>query len=495
MSIKKTVNQKLNVKPIFSHLIHSSSYEGPCRIGESYQLTPEYDKNIGEQTFGKLKKGLRSIYSDNINLLEPLYITWSDDFILKEEKLELVETDLYKTDIFLVNGHLSAYYAGELAKKYKKPVGVAGPFVSTDASAYLQSIGLEGYAYMDHTEANAHFSLLRARKGINHTKILQVLKDSMITKGVVSSIRDHEFLTQKYGIQFNYINSQELLDTVTHLDKKGITQSERIADNLIKDAKFCNVDRQYIINSVKFFVTVKRFLEKYECNAFTIPCFEICSTRRLDKEKYTFCLAHSLLKEEGIPSACEADMSVLFALDILMNLTKSAPHMGNLHPASIADDIPNMGGGGILVSKDFRTIPEKFKKMENLVYIFHAVPTRYMQGRDKEPNSYGIQAFTYSGWGATLRHNYDEDINKEITFLRVDPSATKMLATKAKIVGDIGYKDNIGCSTGFYAQVDDVKDFFKKESIVGHHHAWVYGDIKEDIKELGKIMDIEVLTA
>jgi len=37
-----------------------------------------------------------------------------------------------------------------------------------------------------------------------------------------------------------------------------------------------------------------------------------------------------------------------------------------------------------------------------------------------------------------MRHNYDQDINKEITFLRVDPTATKMLATKAKIVGDIG---------------------------------------------------------
>jgi hypothetical protein len=76
--------------------------------------------------------------------------------------------------------------------------------------------------------------------------------------------------------------------------------------------------------------------------------------------------------------------------------------------------------------------------MENLVYIFHAVPTRYMEGRDKAPASYGIQSFTYSGWGATMRHNYDQDINKEITFLRVDPTATKMLATKAKIVGDIG---------------------------------------------------------
>jgi hypothetical protein len=493
MSLKKTVDQKLNVKPIFSHLIHSAPYEGPCRIGRSEQLTPEYDERVGAETFQTLKKNLKNLYSDDVNLLEPSYVTWTDDFVLRDEKLELADSDLNKTDIFLVNGHLANYYAGELAKKYKKPVGTAG-CCSTDSSAYLKSIGLEGYAYIDHSDAREHFSLLRARKGITHTRVLHVLKNTVVTKGVVSSIRNIDYLTQRYGIQFSFVNSQEVLDTVTNLDREGIKEAEATADKLIKNAEFCSMERQYVINSTKFYIAVKRLLEKYECNAFTIPCFEICATRRLDKEKYTFCLAHSLLKEEGIPSACEADLSALFAIDILMNITNSAPHMGNLHPANKTNSIPNLGGGGILVAEDFKNTPEKFKKMDNLVYIFHAVPTRYMGGRDKAPSSYGIQSFTYSGWGATLRYNYDKDINKEITFLRVDPTGTKMLATKAVIVGDVGYKDNIGCSTGFYAQVNDVKDFFKKESQVGHHHAWVYGDIRDKIKELGEIMGMEVIT-
>ena len=82
MSIKKTVDQKLNVKQIYIHLIHSASYEGPCRIGKSEQLTPEYDQRVGAETFDFLKKGLKTLYSDDVNLLEPLYITWKDDFIL-----------------------------------------------------------------------------------------------------------------------------------------------------------------------------------------------------------------------------------------------------------------------------------------------------------------------------------------------------------------------------------------------------------------------------
>jgi L-fucose isomerase-like protein len=314
-------------------------------------------------------------------------------------------------------------------------------------------------------------------------------------KSVVSGIRNFDYLTKKYGIRFAFINAEEVLNAVTDLDKKGIKVAEEIADDLIENAEFCCMDRKHIVTSAKYYVVVKRLLDKYECNAFTTPCSEICVTRRLNKDKYTFCLAHTLLKEEGIPSACEADISVLFAMDILMNITNSAPHMGNLHPASITNFVPNLGGGGSLVSSDFRNTPEKFKKIDNLIYIFHAVPTRYMGGRDKAPASYGIQSFTYSGWGATIRHNYDEDISKEITFMRVDPTGTKMLATKAQIVGDVGYKDNIGCSTGFYAQVDDVKDFFKKESQVGHHHAWVYGDIREELKELGELIGMEIITA
>jgi len=492
MLIKKSVDQKLNVKPIYVNLVHRYNYEGPCRIGKSEELTPEYEKRNALKTFKALKESLKTMYSEDVNLLESLSVTWTDEFIIKDKELEKIEHDLNKTDIFLVSGDISQYYASRLAEKYRKPVGVVGCGSSTSASAYLKSIGLEGYAYIDYYDADSHFSLLRARKGIASTRVLYVLKGDMISKGVVSGIRNLNYLTQKYGIKFSFINAEEVLDAVSGLDEEGIKQAKEIANDLIKNAEFCYVEKEYVINSVKFYVVVKRLLEKYECNAFTIPCFEICATQRLNKDKYTFCLAHSLLKEEGIPSACEADMNALFSMDILMNITNSAPHMGNLHPASIINSDPCVGSN--LIAENYRRTPKKFMKIDNLIYIFHAVPTRYMKGRNKGPTPYGIQAFTYSGWGATIRYNYDQDINKEVTFLRVDPTGTKMFAVNAKIVGDVGYSD-IGCATGFYAQVADVKDFFKKESQFGHHYAWVFGNITEKIKELGEIIGMETITA
>jgi len=476
MSIKRGIDYKLNVKPVCVNLVHKHAYEGPCRTGIGEQLTEEYDRKVSDETFNKMKGELKSIYNEGINLLEPVHIEWNDDFIFRQEYYNEIEKEIDKTDIFLVSGGLSQYPASQLALKYNKPVGVEGCCMSTDTTAYLRSIGKEGYGYIDFQDADYNFKLLRTKKAISKTKVLFIFKGDMVSKGVVSNIRNIEEFTVNLGVEFKYMNSEDLLNEVNFLNENEVFKAERITDDLIDNAEFCYMERKDVLKSVKFYVTVRKMLDRFECNAFTIPCFEICSTRRLDKEKYVFCLAHSLLKEDGIPSACEADLNVLMAINVLINLTNSSPHMGNLHP--VPDSLR----------------PDGLKSYDNLVSIFHAVPTRYMKRRDNKAMPYGIQSFTHSNWGASLRYNYDNDKGSDITFLRFGPTGTRMFAVKANIVADIGYKE-IGCGTGFYAQVSNVKDFFRKECEFGHHYAWVYGDIREQLKDLGEVLGIEVVTA
>ncbi len=485
--IKKGIDIKLNVKPAYLHLIHQHEYEGPCRTGPSEQLTTEFDIKIGKEKFENFKKDLKTRYPKEVNMLSPAYLTWTDEFILRDGQMKKVLSDVGETDFFLFDGVFHQFPAVELAVRFKKPVGIIGCCASTDASAYLKSKGLEAYGYIDHEHANRGLSLLRVKKTIRNTNVLVALKNDIVSKGVLSTITDIEGLKNDLGVRFTYINTEELLEEVHCLTKEDLEEAERITKDLVDNAEKSHIETKHVLSSVKFYLTVKKLLVKYECNAFTVPCFEICATQILHKEKYTFCLAHSLLKEEGIPSACEADINVLMAINVLTNLTKCAPHMGNTHPLANEEKRDQSTPAGL-------ELVDEIKGVKNLVSVWHAVPTRKMKGINKTMLPYDLRNFTHGGWGATIRYDFNRDINETITLLRFLPTGKKMFAVKGKIIAGAGF-NTAGCATGLYFQVKDVKDFFRKEQHFGHHYAWVYGDYIEDLKDLGEVLGVEVVTA
>ena len=330
--------------------------------------------------------------------------------------------------------------------------------------------------------------LLRVKKAIKNTKVLVVLKKEIISKGVLSTITDLERLKIEQGVNFTYINAEELFNEVRAISREQKNRAETITDEIINHAEKNAMTKENIQKSVEFYIVIRDLLEKYECNAFTMPCFEVCATKVFNDEfQFTPCLAHSLLKEEGIPSACEADINVLMAMNVLINLTRKAPHMGNTHPVAQEEKTDQSIPSGLEI------VPE-IQDKENIVSTWHAVPTRKMKGIDKDNIPYNIQSFTHSGWGATLRYDYNRDKGETITLLRFHPTGKKMFAINGEIVTGAGI-DKVGCPTGFYWKVADVKDFFKKELEFGHHYAWVYGNYIEQLKDLGEVLGLEVVTA
>ena len=60
-------------------------------------------------------------------------------------------------------------------------------------------------------------------------------------------------------------------------------KAERLADELIRGAQQTLVDRDYVVRSVQFYHTVTELMQQHESNAFTIECFEFCSSRLPEK--------------------------------------------------------------------------------------------------------------------------------------------------------------------------------------------------------------------
>jgi len=471
----KPIDVKANILPVFPQLVHTEPYEGPCRVGEMGTLTPEADRQRGQEQFGAFVSTLKEHLPSAARLLEPVYLEWHDDFVLPKSELAKLIPAVYDADLVLIGAAgLPQYPAITIAHEFGKPVGMmpTGPggwMTGVDIAAYLRSRGMEGYAFFDYADLSRYISLLQVRKAFRQTRFFIAGEgNSLVPSGVVSSLWDVEGLKQRYGIDYALVPADELTRQMDALTEEDRAEARRITTRLIENAEAVHMSEEDILPSVEFYLAARKALEKHEANAFVIPCFEICAKQVMQKRRVTFCLTHTLLKDAGIPSACEADVNALMAISLLTYVARKSVYMGNTY----------------LVDRD-----------RNILAVHHDVPGLKMKGLDAPDLPYQIRSFTVGGWGVTVRYDFSRDLGETVTLARFNPVGTKVLVARGEIAGSGGV-DEVGCSLSVHIKLaNDIRDFFYKQRDFGHHLAMVYGDYIEDIKMLGEIMGFEVVEA
>jgi len=459
--IQKPIDTKVKVKPIFGILIHRNNEEGPCRFGSKEELDPKMDEIRGEKSFKRFCSDVKKNLSEKTEMLNPVSIKFKDNWIIKEEEFRKLESDSEKVDLYLVGGNGHLHFPGAtIGERYKEPVALIG---DTFCPANLRAENLESYGLLDYSELNHLISLLQIRKALKNTRILRVL-DREISPGIINTHIGLKYIKEKFGMDYKDVPIEELAEEIDKVDQKKV---EEITDRLIEGAEKVHMERKYIIPSVSFYLGVKNLMREYSCNAFTTDCFEICPDGRVtSKIKAVPCLAHSLLKDEGIPSACEGDISALLTMVVLMCISKKSIYMGNLYLSST----------------------------KNIMRFGHNVPGLKMKGFDKPDLPYEIRNFTVSGWGVTIHYDFSQDKGEKIIIARFNPLADKILVIKGEIEKCDGFGE-IGCRLVALVKVRDSIDIFHKSCDFGRHFTMVYGDYIKEIKELGKIMNFEVVEA
>lgn len=511
MEIVRGIDIKLNVKPVFIDFSHDYVYEGPCRFGQGDALTPEYDRFVNGEIFKSFISAARANMPDCVHLMEPVRVkNYTDEFIVCEEDMQALlkpdETDVY----LLTSSGRGCQVFIEFARRCKKPIIYYNEvlFAVTTDVASMRARGLEVYPVYDWNLGKRTFKALQVRKALRESRALLI--NRFATDFSPVSAQDGfislEKVTQKLGFKFNVMDLHEYLDQLTvdradtnpttpgrhqqNLTHEDMEAVEKITDELINNAVECDMKREDILPSVKAYYLTKKLLKYRGCNAFSAPCPDMCSTRRLNEERCTLCLTHSLLEEQGIPSACEIDLSVLVCKIILESLTHQATYMGNTCWLRIVD--------GKLTAPDFNSVlPEEFdaiKDIPNLAVTLHSVANRHLKGYDTPAEDYALRSFAFSGWGATMRYDFSKDKDQDVTVVRIDPMCEKMLIAHGKIKGQFGYKRQ-NCSTAIIYQVEDAQKFYEKTFDFGSHMALVYGDYVEDLKEVAKVLGLEVVLA
>jgi len=466
--MNRIMDLKVNIKPVMPFLVHSGIYEGPCRVGDERSLDPRNERIWAEKNFRNFYDSVKSKLKENGELMDPVVLEWGEDWIIPEKELEKLDKDSSSVDLFLIfPSGLPQYPSVEIARRYGRPIAMVGQVSNIDIAAYLRSRGMESYAPLDLDDLNYLIFLLRVRKWLHRTRFLIVSAGNIIPVGTVSSIWNLEDLKARFGIDYKCIPWQELFSEMDRIvqSSSGQKLAENITDKLIKNADKVHMKREYILPSVYFYLAIKNLMRRYSCNAFTAPCFELCVKRVPAERKVTFCLAHSLLKDEGYPSSCEGDINVLLAMTILMYISGKSAYMGNSY----------------LLDKD-----------KNIIAVHHDVPGLKMKGFNKPDLPYEIRNFTVGGWGVTIRYDFSRDKGETVTLARFNPTATKLLVARGEIVGCGGF-DKVGCSLRAEIKVSDAVKLFHEEAEFGHHLAMVYGDYVNMLKDLGKIIGFDVI--
>lgn len=506
---------KLNVRPVTVCVYHEYVFEGPCRFGEGDRLTKEFDLTNAAERHRAFVKSVNEHLGqlDYVNVMEPTIIMRDETFPIKEEMIEEMARDVAEVDIYLMNVFpFGVDFLLEFEKRYDKPMALLH-FGSNDAIfvSSLTARGHEAYCWYNWDAAPHTLKILRARKVLGNTRVLCLPRaNSTVSISACDSFFDHDAVSKHLGVGFRYYNMHEFLDQTQMVDPStNPTLPGRIGDNineddakaireiardLVRGAEICDVDEEFVFNSVKANYLAKKLMAKLDCNAFTAPCPDMCATRRLNEEQFTLCLNHSLNNECGICSACEYDVSALVSMILLSSLSFSAPYMGNTSLGKMNAEDALTASPLLMKDKDgFAQTEGRLSATGGIGYTFHAVPNRKLKGYDKEQSAYSLRPFAMGGrWGATIRYDFNQDIGQAITMCRFDPTCSKIFVARGEIVAGAGYETE-NCTEGLFFKVSDGEKFFEGSLQVGNHIPLVYGDVYDEVVGFANLVGLEVI--
>src|SRR5690606_36868289 len=133
----------------------------------------------------------------------------------------------------------------------------------------------------DDRELIAVARLLRARKVFRQTRVLFPTDRGLPAACSVGSIWDLDALEEKLGVKVTIVPYSELTEAVNRTlgSRTAAEAAEVRADELIRAAQKTFLNRKYVVRSCQFHQAVQDLMSRRQCNAFTIECFEFCSSR------------------------------------------------------------------------------------------------------------------------------------------------------------------------------------------------------------------------
>jgi len=196
-----------------------------------------------------------------------------------------------------------------------------------------------------------------------------------------------------------------------------------------------------LIGRTSIYVALKRIVEDYRLDGFTIGCFDL-----IGKIKGTPCLALAMFNAQGIPAACEGELNSLLGMVIARRFFNKPAFMGNIADYS-----------------------------ENHIILAHCTAPLI--------SSYVIRSHFESGMG----------VGVAVKLPKGKASLLKIRGRKAVVAGVEVIeqeKSEYRCRTQLRLKVEEAGDFI--DGTLGNHHLLIYAD-SEELADLLSELGFEVM--
>ncbi|WP_456453145.1 hypothetical protein [Thermococcus sp.] len=214
-----------------------------------------------------------------------------------------------------------------------------------------------------------------------------------------------------------------------------------VEDIVAKAVEIKEPQREDLVKAGRIYLTLKRIVEDYRLDGFTIGCFDL-----LQKLKGTPCLALAMFNAQGIPAACEGELNSLLGMAIARIFFNKPAFMGNI--ADYGDD-----------------------------YVILAHCTAPLIA------GYSLRSHFESGIG----------VGVEVGLPKGRASLLKIRGRKAVVAGvEVAGRERSEsrCRTQLRLKIEEAKDFM--DGTLGNHHLLVYAD-SEELADLLSELGFEVM--
>ena len=215
--MKYPMDVKVNICPVFSNMVHTDAWEGPCRVGTDEELQPAYEMRTGREMYKLWGARMKENIKGHCNVMDPVYVEFDESFVVKDSEFDKLRALLPEVDLFVISYRIPGI------EDLGKPIAMINRSPTPiDLVGLYRDEGLEAYMAHDFPEFNELVHMLWVKKAVANTKILILSSSNEFPVSVNTSNPNAYGLTRKYGIRNTRMPFRDVfgvMDTITDTEE------------------------------------------------------------------------------------------------------------------------------------------------------------------------------------------------------------------------------------------------------------------------------------